>query len=149
MYTLSNIGPKQGAKHRKKRRGFGAASGLGKTAGKGTKGQKARGGGGVRPGFEGGQMPLYRRLPKRGFKNPFRKRYTPINLRDLPENLAAGTVVDAEYLRKHGILPKVVGEGIKLLGHGDIGVAVTVRVQRISATAKSKIEAAGGTVELI
>ncbi len=148
MYNLSNIGPRKGAKKNRKRVGRGAASGWGKTAGKGTKGQKSRSGGKTVRGFEGGQMPLYRRVPKRGFKNPFRKDFVIVNLGDL--GIAeAGTVVDREWLSSKGLIPKKIQDGVKVLGSGDVNDALTVKVERISKSAQAKIEAAGGSVELI
>lgn len=147
MFNLSNIGPRSGAKRKRKRIGRGAGSGWGKTSTRGHKGQGARKSGNVRPGFEGGQMPLYRRVPKRGFKNPFRVEYVAVNLTALA-TAKAGDVVDAEWLRSRGQIPKDVADGVKLLGVGDVKVAVTVRVQAISEAARRKVEAAGGTVEL-
>ncbi|MDD3959100.1 MAG: 50S ribosomal protein L15 [Clostridiaceae bacterium] len=128
------------------RKGRGVGSGFGKTAGRGHKGQNSRAGGGVRPGFEGGQMPLYRRLPKRGFNNArFAKNYLEINVGDL-ENLADGTVVDAELLANSGLLtvPKV-NDGIKVLGDGELTKKLTVQAAAFSGPAKEKIEKAGGT----
>jgi large subunit ribosomal protein L15 len=128
------------------RKGRGVGSGFGKTAGRGHKGQNSRAGGGVRPGFEGGQMPLYRRLPKRGFNNKrFAKDYLEINVGDL-ENLADGTVVDAELLGNTGLLtvPKV-NDGIKILGNGELTKKLTVKAAAFSGPAKEKIEKAGGT----
>lgn len=149
MYDLSNIGPRRGAKRKPKRVGRGAGSGHGRNAGRGIHGQKSREGQTVRPGFEGGQMPLHRRLPKRGFKNPFRKTYAIVNLNDLPDGLESGTVVDRAWLNAHGLIPKTVGAGVKVLGDGEISTAITVRVERVSRSARSKIESAGGTVELV
>ncbi|MBN1892429.1 MAG: 50S ribosomal protein L15 [Clostridiales bacterium] len=128
------------------RKGRGPGSGLGKTAGRGHKGQNSRSGGGVRPGFEGGQMPLYRRLPKRGFNNKrFAKDYIEINVGDL-ENFADGTVIDAELLGNTGLLtiPKV-NDGIKVLGDGELTKKLTVKATAFSGPAKEKIEKAGGT----
>ena len=144
---LEDLAPTPGAKKTRKRVGRGSGSGLGKTAGKGAKGQKARSGGGTPPWFEGGQMPLQRRIPKRGFTNIFKKTYAIINLRDL-EQFAAGSEIGPEQLRQTGLVKKV-RDGIKLLAQGDIAKALTVRVHEASVTAKSKIEAAGGRVELI
>ena len=144
---LDNLKPPQGAKKKARRVGRGTGSGRGKTAGRGTKGQGSRSGGGVRPGFEGGQMPLQRRLPKRGFHNPFRKVYAEINVRDL-ERFAQGSVVDEDLLRQSGLV-KGRWDGIKLLGSGDITRSITVKVDRCSAGARQKIEAAGGQVEVI
>lgn len=148
MFNLSNIGPRPGSKRPKRRVGRGPGSGYGTTAGRGTKGQKARSGGKVAPTFEGGQMPIYRRLPKRGFKNPFRKEYAIVNLRDLGD-AAKGDVIDEGWLRERGRVPKDVGSGIKVLGEGEIEVAVTLRVNKVSGSAREKVESAGGTVELI
>jgi large subunit ribosomal protein L15 len=127
--------------------GRGIGSGLGKTAGRGTKGQKARSGGGVRPGFEGGQMPLYRRIPKRGFTNIFKKEVAIVNVRDLVR-FPAGTVVTPELLKEEGLIKgkKVL---VKLLGKGEIDRPLTVRVHQVSAGAAEKIAAAGGKVEVI
>ena len=130
------------------RKGRGAGSGNGKTAGRGHKGQNARSGGGVRPGFEGGQMPLYRRMPKRGFNNKrFAPDYIEVNVGDL-EKLADGAVVDAKALAEAGIitLPKV-NDGIKILGNGDLSKKLTVKAVKFTASAKEKIEKAGGTAE--
>ena len=130
------------------RKGRGAGSGNGKTAGRGHKGQKARSGGGVRPGFEGGQMPLYRRLPKRGFNNKrFAPAYIEVNVSDL-EKLDNGAEVTAESLAEAGIitLPKV-NDGVKILGNGDLSKKLTVKAAKFTASAKEKIEKAGGTAE--
>ena len=130
------------------RKGRGAGSGNGKTAGRGHKGQKARSGGGVRPGFEGGQMPLYRRLPKRGFNNKrFAPQYIEVNVSDL-EKFDNGAEVSAEILRDAGIisLPKV-NDGIKILGNGELTKKLTVKAVKFTASAKEKIEKAGGTAE--
>ncbi|MBO7453404.1 MAG: 50S ribosomal protein L15 [Clostridiales bacterium] len=130
------------------RKGRGAGSGNGKTAGRGHKGQKARSGGGVRPGFEGGQMPLYRRLPKRGFNNKrFAPQYIEVNVSDL-EKFDNGAEVSAEILADAGIisLPKV-NDGIKILGNGDLTKKLTVKAVKFTASAKEKIEKAGGTAE--
>lgn len=145
---LHELAPNPGAKHERKRLGRGIGSGLGKTSGKGHKGQNARAGGGVRPGFEGGQTPLTRRLPKRGFSNePFRVRYAVVNVEDL-DRFEAGTVVTPELLEESRVC-KGATKGVKVLGTGEITKAVTVRVHRISESAKAKIEAAGGKVEVI
>lgn len=147
MKDLSNLTPAKGSNKKKKRIGRGPGSGLGKTAGKGHKGQKARKGGGVAPGFEGGQMPLYRRLPKRGFKNPFRTEYNPINLDNL-NRFDAGSTVTPELLDKAGLLRKP-GCPVKLLGRGTLEKALTISVQKFSASAKAAVEKAGGKVEEI
>ena len=142
--TLSTLRPVAGSHRSRKRVGRGPGSGLGKTAGKGHKGQKARSGGNTNTGFEGGQMPMYRRLPKRGFTNPFKVTYLAVNLRDL-ERLS-GDEVSPESLTAAGITRKASAP-VKLLGHGDIGRAVIVKGVRASASARAKIEAAGGRVE--
>jgi large subunit ribosomal protein L15 len=144
---LSELSPAPGAKHKKKRVGRGPGSGWGKTAARGSKGQNSRAGGGVRAGFEGGQMPLTRRIPKRGFTNIFKKNYTIVNLRDLSA-FAADTVVDEEALRRAGLV-KGQPVAIKLLGQGEVTVALTVKVQAVSAQARARIEAAGGRVEVV
>lgn len=148
MFNLSNIGPRPGARRLRKRVGRGAASGWGKTSGKGTKGQKARTSPGMPRGFEGGQMPLYRRLPKRGFKAPFSKEYAIVNLSTL-KDVPAGTLVTAEYLLKHGHIAKKLGNGVKVLGNGEIAKALRFQVAKVSKVAQQKIEAAGGSVELV
>ena len=144
---LSRLQAPKGANRKPKHKGRGHASGMGKTSSRGQKGQKSRKSGGTRPGFEGGQMPLARRLPKRGFVNIFKKRYAEISLSDL-NGFEAGTVVDQALLRSIG---KAKGrhDGIKVLANGDIDHAVTIKTNRISKAAREKIEAAGGTVELI
>ena len=144
---LSELSPAPGAKHKKKRVGRGPGSGWGKTAARGSKGQNSRAGGGVRAGFEGGQMPLTRRIPKRGFTNIFKKNYTIVNLRDLSA-FAADTVVDEEALRRAGLV-KGQPAPVKLLGQGEVTVALTVKVQAVSAQARARIEAAGGRVEVV
>lgn len=142
---LNDLKPNKGAKHRKKRLGNGESSGLGKTCGKGHKGQKARSGGGVRPGFEGGQMPLIRQLPKRGFNNKaFKTHYAVINVGDL--DAFEGTDVTEASLRESGLL-KGVYDGVKILGDGELTKKLNVEVDRVSASAKAKIEGAGGTVK--
>ena len=145
---LSNLRPAEGSKHSDAfRRGRGHGSGNGKTAGKGHKGQKARSGGGVRPGFEGGQMPLYRRLPKRGFTNRNSKEIIAINV-DVLNRFEDGAEVTVDSLLASGAISKI-GDGVKILGNGELTKKLTVKVNAVSETAKSKIEAAGGTVELI
>jgi large subunit ribosomal protein L15 len=144
---LNELKPIAGSQKKRKRKGRGPGSGLGKTCGRGIKGQKSRSGGGVRIGFEGGQMPLARRLPKRGFFNKWGKEISEVNVGDL-DRFEAGSVVDVEALTASGLLKKV-GDGVKLLGNGEIDRALIVRVHRISKGAQAKIEAAGGTVELI
>lgn len=143
---LSNLHPVPGETRDRKRVGRGEGSGKGKTAGRGTKGAQARAGYKVRAGFEGGQMPLHRRLPKKGFKNPFSKDYTTINLERLG-GLEAGSVVTAESLEAAGVISKIGKDGVKILGRGELGVALHVRVAKLSASASEKITAAGGTVE--
>jgi len=147
---LHDLKPAEGSRKARKRIGRGPASGTGKTAGKGHKGHTARSGGSTPPGFEGGQMPLYRRLPKRGFGNgKFRKHYDVINVRDL-EGIEAGTVVDIEWLDQNGhITRRRTSEGLKVLGDGELSVALTVKAVKFSASATAKIEAAGGTAEVI
>ena len=144
---LHELKPAEGATKSRKRLGRGVGSGWGKTAGRGNKGHNSRSGGGVRPGFEGGQMPIHRRLPKRGFTNVFKKEMAIVNVSDLAR-FEAGTVVDEAALVQSGLV-KGRRDGIKLLGHGDIGIALTVQINAISRSAKEKIEAAGGTVEVI
>ena len=144
---LSELAPAPGAKHSKKRVGRGPGSGWGKTAARGSKGQNSRAGGGVKPGFEGGQMPLTRRMPKRGFTNIFKKSYIIVNLRDLSA-FAAESVVDEEALRRAGVV-KGQPMAIKLLGQGEVTVPLTVKVQAVSAAARARIEAAGGRVEVV
>jgi large subunit ribosomal protein L15 len=143
---LHELKPAKGATKDRKRKGRGVGSGNGKTAGRGNKGQLSRSGGSARPGYEGGQMPLHRRLPKRGFTNIFKKEIAVVNVHDL-ERFEAGTIVDQAALVRSGLL-KGSYDGIKLLGNGDISVSLTVKIDAISRTAKEKIEAAGGTVEV-
>jgi len=146
---LGELSPAIGATKESKRLGRGIGSGLGKTSGKGHKGQWARSGGGVRPGFEGGQMPLVRRIPKRGFNNHFRKVYSIVNLSVL-ENLEANSVVDMEMLNEKGLIKVVKGSiGLKVLGNGTLTKALTVKAASFSASAKEAIEKVGGTVEQI
>lgn len=143
---LHELSPAPGSAKDAFRKGRGAGSGNGKTAGKGHKGQKARSGGGVRPGFEGGQMPLQRRVPKRGFNNIFAKQYISINV-DVLNRFEDGAVVDAEAISKAGIV-KNTRDGIKILGRGELNRKLTVVATAFSATAKEKIEAAGGKAEV-
>lgn len=143
---LHELKPAEGATHAKKRLGRGIGSGTGKTAGKGHKGQKARSGGGVRPGFEGGQQPLARRMPKRGFTNIFKKEYVVLNVKDL-ERFENGTEVTIESLFEEGLI-KAVKDGVKILGTGELSKALTVKVDKVSEAARAKIEAAGGKVEV-
>jgi large subunit ribosomal protein L15 len=144
---LHELKPAEGSRHTRKRVGRGIGSGTGKTAGKGHKGQKARSGGGVRPGFEGGQNPLARRLPKRGFTNPNRKEYAYINVESL-NRFAEGTQVDIATLVEAGLV-KNIKDGVKILGNGDLTVKLTVKANKFSQTAVEKIEAAGGKAEVI
>ena len=136
-----------GATKAPKRKGRGTATGQGKTAGRGMNGQKSRSGGGVRPGFEGGQMPLYRRIPKRGFTNIWGTEYTAVNVSEL-NRFEAGTVVTPELLKETG-LAKQVKDGIKILGNGTLEKNLTVQAQKFSKTSIEKIEAAGGKAEVI
>ncbi|MBP5662582.1 MAG: 50S ribosomal protein L15 [Clostridia bacterium] len=145
---LVDLKPAEGATQVGRRRGRGPGSGLGKTSGKGHKGQNARSGGGVRPGFEGGQMPLTRRLPKRGFYNPFSKVYTQINVKAL-EIFDEDTVVTAELLKEKGVISKIEKNGVKVLGNGELTKRLTVQVAAFTRTAQQKIEALGGKAEVI
>ena len=144
---LNQLKPVEGARHSRKRKGQGIGSGLGKTAGRGQKGQNSRSGAGVRPGFEGGQIPLFQRLPKRGFKNVNRKEYAVVNLSDLNvfEN---GTEVTIETLIKAGLVKKTY-DGVKVLGNGTLDKKLTVKASKFSASAETAIKNAGGTVEVI
>ncbi len=144
---LYNLTPAPGSTHVAKRKGRGYATGNGKTAGRGHKGQKARSGGGVRVGFEGGQMPLARRIPKRGFHNIFAKRLESVNVSAL-ERFENGAEVDAQTLLDCGVLSKCT-YGVKILGEGELTKKLTVRAKAFSATAKEKIEAAGGKAEVV
>ena len=144
---LQELSPALGSVKAPYRKGRGAGSGNGKTAGRGHKGQWARSGGGVRPGFEGGQLPIYRKLPKRGFKNHFATQYAIVNLSDL-DRFENGAVVDLDTLLAEGIIKKEF-DGLKVLGNGELTHAITVKAARFSASAKEKIEAAGGKTEVI
>lgn len=144
---LHELQPAAGSTKERRRIGRGIGSGLGKTSGKGHKGAKARSGGGKRPGFEGGQMPLTRRIPKQGFTNIFRKEYASLNVSSL-EAFEAGTVITQEMLREAGLL-RHGKDGVRILGGGELSKKLTVRAQGFSATAKQKIEAAGGTAEVV
>jgi large subunit ribosomal protein L15 len=147
MMRLHNLRPRPGSRHRTKRLGCGESSGHGKTSGKGSKGQKARSGGSIRLGFEGGQMPLIRRLPKRGFNNAaFHKRYAVVNVSEL-NAFKAGTVVNEQLLRESNLVRGHFA-GIKILGEGELKHDLKVQADKISATAREKIEKAGGTVTL-
>lgn len=144
---LNQLKPVEGARHTRKRKGQGVGSGLGKTAGRGQKGQNSRSGGGVRPGFEGGQIPLFQRLPKRGFKNVNRKEYAVVNVSDLNvfEN---GAEVTIETLIKAGLVNKTY-DGVNVLGNGTLEKKLTVKASKFSASAEAAIKNAGGTVEVI
>ena len=144
---LNDLAPAPGARKDRKRVGRGVGSGWGKTAGRGSKGQNSRSGGGVRPGYEGGQMPIHRRLPKRGFKNIFKKMYAIVNIRDLAK-FESGSVVDEAALIRAGLV-KGKRDGVKLLGQGEISMPLTVKIHTISRSARDKIESAGGTVEVL
>ena len=144
---LNELSPAKGSRRAKKRLGRGVGSGKGTTAGRGTKGHNSRSGGGVRPGFEGGQMPIHRRLPKRGFTNIFRKKIAAINIRDL-KRFASGSLIDETALIRSGLVKGRV-DGIKLLGHGEIDYPLTVKVNSISKNARQKIESAGGNIEVL
>ena len=144
---LSELQPSPGSKHSKKRVGRGPGSGWGKTAARGHKGQNSRAGGPKGPGFEGGQMPLTRRIPKRGFTNIFRQPWAIVNLRDL-NRVPADSVVDETALKEAGLV-EAKSKRIKLLAQGEITVALTVKVQGASAQAKARLEAAGGKIELV
>ena len=144
---LHELKPAEGSKKSSKRVGRGTGSGLGRNSGKGEKGQKSRTGGGVRPGFEGGQMPLYRRLPKRGFTNIFAKEYAVINI-DRLNDFDNGTVVTPELLLEKRIISKIK-DGVKILGNGEVTKNLTVKASKFSKTAAEKIEAAGGKVEVV
>lgn len=143
---LNELLPPEGSRGTRKRVGRGVGSGQGKTAGRGTKGHNSRSGGGVRPGFEGGQMPLHRRLPKRGFTNIFKKKIAVINIRDL-ERFESGSIVDEAALIRAGLV-KGRRDGIKLLGQGEIKIPLTIKVNGVSKNAREKIIAAGGTIEV-
>lgn len=144
---LNELKPNPGARHSKKRVGRGQASGQGKTAGRGSKGQNSRSGGGVRPGFEGGQLPLFMRIPKRGFNNINRKEYAIVNVSDLNQ-FEEGTVVTPELLIEKKLVKKVYS-GIKILGQGSLEKKLTVKANKFSSSAVESIEKAGGTVEVI
>ena len=144
LYELS---PAAGSVKDVKRIGRGHGSGNGKTAGKGHKGQNARSGGGVRPGFEGGQMPMTRRIPKRGFNNIFATKYSVVNVSDL-DQFVDGTVVDADLLKASGLIKKT-NDGVKILGNGELTKNLTVKAAAFSASAKEKIEEAGGKAEVM
>jgi large subunit ribosomal protein L15 len=144
---LNELSPAPGSQKSSKRLGRGVGSGSGKTAGRGTKGYNSRSGGGVRPGYEGGQMPIHRRLPKRGFTNIFRKKIAVVNIRDL-SRFESGSVVDEKALTEAGLI-KGPRDGVKLLGNGEISYPLEIKVNLISKSARDKIEAAGGKVEVL
>jgi len=145
--NLHELSPAKGCKKQRKRVGRGVGSGYGKTAGRGQKGHRARSGGGVRPGFEGGQMPIHRRLPKRGFTNIFKKEYQLVNIRDL-DRFESGAVVDTASLQEKGLIKKGKTP-VKLLGQGEIKKSLYVKVDAVSSGAKEKILGAGGKVEVV
>lgn len=145
---LHELKPAKGAVKAKRRLGRGTATGQGKTAGRGQKGQWSRSGGGVRVGFEGGQMPLIRRIPKRGFTNNWAKDYTIINVSTL-NKLEPNTVVTAELLKAKGLISKIEKFGLKVIGNGELTVALTVKANKFSESAVQKIQNAGGTIEVI
>lgn len=144
---VHDITPAKGSTHSKKRLGRGTGSGLGKTSGKGHKGQKARSGGGVRLGFEGGQTTLYMRLPKRGFNNPFTKVYAEVNVERL-NVFRANTVITPEKLIEQGIIKKI-NDGVKIMGNGELSKVLKVQAKKFTKGAQAKIEAAGGSIEVI
>ena len=147
MYQLNNLKPNPGARRNRKRVGRGIGSGHGKTSTRGMKGHSSRSGGGSPAWFEGGQMPLYRRIPKRGFHSPNRVAYQVVNVRDF-ERFESGAVVDVEYLKNKGVVSGRTPR-VKLLGNGDLAAAFRVRVHAVSETARKKIEAAGGAIEIV
>lgn len=144
---LHELKPAPGSRKTPKRLGRGTGSGLGRNSGKGEKGQNSRSGGGVRPGFEGGQMPLYRRVPKRGFKNPFKKEYVILNL-DRLNIFENGTEITEQMLLDKRVISKVK-DGVKILANGDLERSLIIKVSKFSQTAKEKIEAAGGKAEVV
>lgn len=144
---LNELKPVAGARHYKKRVGRGVGSGMGKTATRGHKGQNARSGGGVRPAFEGGQTPLFKRLPKRGFTNVSRKEYAVVNLGDINDKFEAGAVIDVAALKNAGLVKKEY-EGVKVLSNGELTKAVTIKAAKFSKSALEKISQAGGTAEV-
>ncbi|MBS5788745.1 50S ribosomal protein L15 [Clostridioides mangenotii] len=145
---LHELKPAEGAVKSKKRLGRGTATGQGKTSGRGQKGQNSRSGGGVRVGFEGGQMPLARRIPKRGFTNIFKKQYNEINV-DVLNKFENGTEITAELLKSTKTIKKIEKDGIKILGEGNLEKALTVKAAKFTASAQEKIEKAGGKAELV
>ncbi len=145
---LSTLAPAPGATKKRKRIGRGPGSGHGKTSGKGHKGRGARSGGNTPPGYEGGQMPLQRRLPKRGFRNPFREEFNIVNLGQLEARFEAGSVVDPDGLHAAGLVRRP-GRAVKVLADGQLTKALTVKAHKFSGAARQKVEAAGGTVEVV
>ncbi len=146
---LNNLRAPEGATHKKKRLGRGQGSGLGKTSGRGNKGQKSRSGYSRKRGFEGGQMPLHRRLPKRGFTNIFKREWAEVNLARVEELFDAGTTVTPEVLVEKGLVRKSLKGSVAILGKGDLSKSLTISAHRFSESAKNKIEAAGGKAEVI
>lgn len=146
--NIQTLSPAPNSTFKVKRLGRGTGSGHGKTSGKGHKGQNARSGGGVRPGFEGGQMPLVRRLPKRGFTNNWKKVYTTINVSEL-NKLEPNTIVTAEMLKATGKISKIGEYGLKVIGNGEISIPLTVKASKFSESAIQKIQKAGGTIEVV
>lgn len=146
--NIQSLSPAPNSTYKVKRLGRGTGSGHGKTAGKGHKGQNARSGGGVRPGFEGGQMPLIRRLPKRGFTNNWKKVYTTINVSEL-NKLEPNTIVTAEMLKATGKISKIGEYGLKVIGNGELNIPLTVKASKFSESAIQKIQNAGGTIEVV
>lgn len=146
--NIQTLSPAPNSTQSIKRIGRGIGSGHGKTSGKGHKGQNARSGGGVRPGFEGGQMPLLRKIPKRGFTNNWRKEYTVINVSKL-EGFANGTIITAELLKAKGVISKIEKYGLKVIGNGDLSKKLTVKANKFSESAVQKIQNAGGSIEVI
>ena len=144
---LNDLSPIKGSRQKRKRVGRGPGSGHGKTSCRGHKGQKARAGAKIHPGFEGGQMPFQRRIPKRGFKNIFKKEYELINISDL-NKFEAGTVLDVNSLKEAGLI-RGTKYGVKLLGDGEVSNPLAIKIHRVSKTAREKVEAAGGKVELV
>jgi large subunit ribosomal protein L15 len=144
---IHDLSPVKGSKKRRKRVGRGPGSGHGKTSCRGHKGQNSRSGGGTRPGFEGGQMPLHRRIPKRGFTNIFKKHYSLVHIRDL-NRFTPDSTLDVEALAKAGLV-KRIKDGVKLLGDGEISHPLVIKVHKVSKTAREKIENAGGRVEVV
>ena len=146
MMQINSLSPAPNSKHSRRRVGRGRGSGLGKTSGRGENGQLKHSGGGKGPLFEGGQMPLMLRLPKRGFTSPFKKQYTVVNVSEL-EIFDANTVVDAKVLLEKGVINKIAKNGLKILGNGELTKALTVKANKFTETATNKIKKAGGTVE--